>query len=288
MPDSDGANSTASSIDPDLATTGPPDDEQIYCPVCGYNLTGNRTGRCSECGALFDRDKLIEARRRGAEGVMPWEHVQRYSFRQRFWRTMVVSCIRPERFAMALAAQPKRSRSWSFFVLCLGLTWFYVLGLAGVLRGPPTSSLGEWLLDAGALFVLLLVPLIAAHAAVAATCALLVRLPDRSRRWGPWWSVVQYASSHWTLIWASLVVVGPLLILADSDLDLILGLLGPMFYLGCGLLWACTISAVVASRLRASPGRFIPLTIVIVPAVVAWVASVFLLVFLVSVATMLL
>ena len=28
-------------------------DNSVYCP-CGYNLTGNTTGRCPECGYLTD------------------------------------------------------------------------------------------------------------------------------------------------------------------------------------------------------------------------------------------
>ncbi len=34
-------------------------DEGIICPACGYNLSGNGVGRCSECGEPFDRFELL-------------------------------------------------------------------------------------------------------------------------------------------------------------------------------------------------------------------------------------
>lgn len=37
-----------------------PDDLRLYCPNCGYNVTGLSTQRCPECGKEFDLDKLRE------------------------------------------------------------------------------------------------------------------------------------------------------------------------------------------------------------------------------------
>jgi len=36
----------------------------LFCPRCGYNLTGLREARCPECGAQFTIDQLFAAQRR--------------------------------------------------------------------------------------------------------------------------------------------------------------------------------------------------------------------------------
>jgi hypothetical protein len=36
-------------------------DAGIFCPICGYNLSGLREARCPECGATFTLDQLAAA-----------------------------------------------------------------------------------------------------------------------------------------------------------------------------------------------------------------------------------
>ncbi len=65
---------TISVVPKELDPSAPNDrleDEEIFCPVCGYNLTGNLTGRCSECGGLFDREMLLKAREVSFDALMP-------------------------------------------------------------------------------------------------------------------------------------------------------------------------------------------------------------------------
>ncbi len=33
----------------------------IFCPICGYNMTGLHEARCPECGSRFTLDKLVAA-----------------------------------------------------------------------------------------------------------------------------------------------------------------------------------------------------------------------------------
>ncbi|MBN2559336.1 MAG: hypothetical protein JXQ75_00195, partial [Phycisphaerae bacterium] len=38
-------------------------DRTPYCPSCDYNLTGNVSGRCPECGELIPDEDLTRSRR---------------------------------------------------------------------------------------------------------------------------------------------------------------------------------------------------------------------------------
>ena len=49
----------------------------LFCPGCGYNLTGLIENRCPECGKTFDPEEL---RRRIAEGIQP------ITLRQAIWQ----------------------------------------------------------------------------------------------------------------------------------------------------------------------------------------------------------
>jgi hypothetical protein len=47
----------------------PPAEPVLYCPTCGYNLTGLPDNRCPECGDAFSRLDLEEEYRLAAQPV---------------------------------------------------------------------------------------------------------------------------------------------------------------------------------------------------------------------------
>jgi hypothetical protein len=42
-----------------------------HCQACGYNLTGNVSGRCSECGTAIPEDLSLDASASGVQGRKP-------------------------------------------------------------------------------------------------------------------------------------------------------------------------------------------------------------------------
>ncbi len=47
-------------------------DENLFCPVCEYNLTGLARTRCPECGEDFDREALRRASSLGEKPTPLW------------------------------------------------------------------------------------------------------------------------------------------------------------------------------------------------------------------------
>lgn len=246
--------------------TGAVDDEAIFCPVCDYNLTANLAGRCPECGGVFDRDLLLEAKRTAEAAVMPWERVDKLGAVERFKRTVLISCLRPRRFALALAAQPRETRSTRFFVICLACLVAYVVAVDISAMRFGTPKLEDTLRIA--VSMILATPL--ATIAVGAAYGLLIPLPDRTKRVRPWLSVVEYAGSHWLLIWVTFPLVYAVCALTGVYAGIFPLMLAHIFWFACFLLWVFTLGAVVRTRLRAygkAPATFL-LTFVV--GMLAW------------------
>jgi hypothetical protein len=91
-------------------TAGPDWDhheEDVFCPLCEYNLRGLIEPRCPECGYRFEWPDLLDPRRR----LHPYlfEHHPEKNFRS-FWRTLCGGW-RPRRFWSSLQPiQPSRPR----------------------------------------------------------------------------------------------------------------------------------------------------------------------------------
>ncbi|MBN1345877.1 MAG: hypothetical protein JXQ73_24520 [Phycisphaerae bacterium] len=252
------------------------DDEALFCPVCEYNLTGNVAGRCSECGSLFDRERLIEARRLAAEALMPWERKGELSVWRRFVRTLSISCVRPHRFTLALSVQPQRSRASSFMLACLTLFGLYGAATAGMLWWSSPrfkSELPPFLVLIGELAL----GIVAATIAVAGAFAAAYPIAGGQRRLGPWLGIVCYAGAHWLLVWtafpAMVVVQWYTKGLAFRFVDDFT----TIFFFACFLLWAFTLSAVARSRVRTAFGKAMTLVLAIVVGGLTWAGTVWLL-----------
>lgn len=268
-PTSDGRDDAAIPAS-DAPSSGTLEDEGIFCPICGYNLTGNLTGRCSECGGFFHRELLLETARVSAEAVMPWERPEEFALRERFWRTLRISCVHPREFALAFAAQPARSRSTSFYAICLGLLTVNAAAISGVGWLDTEVRGDERLLII--LSLLIVVPVLPVTMAVGFVYALLYRHADQRRHLGPWRAILEYAVAHWFLMWLAPVLA---LLLAIINWERLLELVlvcSLACWAGCAVLWALTLKEVVRWRWpRARPLFVMVLTLVVAGS--TWVVS---------------
>lgn len=184
---------------------------------------------------------------------MPWDSSEPMPLLTRWWWTVQICCLRPQRFAFAFGVQPQRSRAGSFMLSVLLLaTLAAITGLATVpLLGTEFggSRADE---DFGAGVITLLCSLwgglfVATLATAIAFWALFPHADGR-RRFGPWYSIVQYASCH-CLFLAAFPVLMRVGLCSRPHLG---SVYLPVFYFGTGLLcillWAATLRAVVTER----------------------------------------
>ena len=112
-----------------------PDDPPLPCPRCGYDLRGNETGVCPECGEAFDAATLTTA-------AIPWQNRREVGRFRAFVRTVWLALRRPRELARQAARPVDYGDARRFQLVCVALAW---LGVA-----PPA---GYWLWSNLRLFV---------------------------------------------------------------------------------------------------------------------------------------
>ena len=242
----------------------PSSDEEIYCPICNYNLTGILTGRCPECGSLFDRDALRASQQANRITLIPWDDPAVTGFWPRLKKTLPICLFEAKRFAFAFSVQPQESRSSAFLgviaialsvalvlicVITCSIYWF----IGGREFGHP--ELLDFVLYAIAVLVSALISGLATTVVAAAILGVLCRHFDDKRHFKPWFSIAVYSSAHYLL-----VPLGAPLILLFASRSQGLGFAGAvigysMIWLGCALLNAFTLKAVVWHRGAKTSGR---------------------------------
>ncbi|HKQ47015.1 MAG TPA: hypothetical protein VJZ71_02970 [Phycisphaerae bacterium] len=235
-------------------------DEEIYCPICNYNLTGILTGRCPECGSLFDREALRANQQANRITLIPWDDPAETAFWPRLKKTLPICLFDAKRFAFAFSVQPQDSRAYSFFLLATFgacalsiLVFFASLPLYRLFEmeiGLEEAVLFG-LLMIGAIFATVLTTTLAVAFALGIFCPHF----DGKRHLRPWLSISYYASAHYLIFPLGL----PVSVLFEwgsrelFGLGLTLGAL--MTGLACGLLNAFTLNAVIRHRSAPSSGR---------------------------------
>jgi hypothetical protein len=228
-------------------------DEHIFCPVCRYNLTGNASGRCPECGSLFDRRTLIRAQRVAAVDLIPWDSPDESLSRpRRWWETVKITCVRPRRFSLAFGAMPQESDAVSFLFSCLALGTLGVWVAIGLI----SWALGVKLPDKFVLYagvgctIHVWAGLFGATFLTAAIYAILIPHADGRRRLGPWLAIVMYAGSHclFLLLMPALAVVSVSARWRGVPPELWFFTWYVAVGLMCVLLWVATLADVVRQR----------------------------------------
>ena len=182
-----------------------PEDEELFCPVCNYNLTGNCSGCCSECGSLFDRDSLIAAQKADAITLIPWDDPRPMSWKRRLSQTLRISLFRPKEFAFAFSVQPQDTKATAFMVgvlvgfFLLTFSFLFVYFVIEYVR--PTMSVdvaGRMKYWSMGLAIPMSAVLGAATAILASAVWLWIVCPhfDGRRHFKPWFAILCYASTH--------------------------------------------------------------------------------------------
>ncbi len=230
------------------------EDEQIFCPLCNYNLTGIHSGRCPECGAWFNRAALLASQPLHRITLIPWDDPGEMRPRDRFLATLRICLLRAERFAFAFSVQPQETRALSFFLIMLVLVLAAVwLNVAAFWAG---CGIGSTDLISGREFFLhlvtwgLFVPLALSLAVLGIAVVLWAACPHYDgRRWlRPWLGIAAYAAAHFILI-AALAPVTFFMTLASGggsyfEFSVVLG----AFWVGCTMLCLLTLHAVMELR----------------------------------------
>ncbi len=107
-------------------------DADVNCPVCGYNLSGSVSDRCSECGySLVDMGSPVSR--------IPWVHRKELGRFRAYWRTMWMVIKQPRRFREESARRVayRDARLFQLVTVLHLYLPFLVYTLAIYLWGPP-------------------------------------------------------------------------------------------------------------------------------------------------------
>lgn len=234
-------------------------DEEIYCPLCNYNLTGVESGRCPECGGVFHRESLFVAQKSNEIALIPWDDPESMNVVRRFGRTLSICLFNARRFAFAFSVQPRRTRAASFQIIIMAFVlavsslpvWFGAhfarLGNSDVLLSEPVDVLGIGLITVAILVVALNVLTLL----TAIVLWLLCPHFDGSLHFGPWYAITAYASAHWLFVAAGMPLFLLFLRQCGGEPSLALMAMLAVILLACGWLQVATISGIV--RLRTAP-----------------------------------
>ena len=97
---------------PDPQPTPAAADLPIPCPSCGYDLRGNTTGRCPECGAPIDDDV------RTGEATIPWQHRRSVGRIRAFLSTLNWALLQPARLAQQASRRVEYGSARRFQLIC--------------------------------------------------------------------------------------------------------------------------------------------------------------------------
>jgi hypothetical protein len=241
-------------------------DEEIYCPICNYNLTGILTGRCPECGSLFDRESLIASQKANRITLIPWDDPAETEFWPRFKKTLAICLFDAKRFAFAFSVQPQESRANSFrTIVTLGVCVLSLITIASCIpfywlfldyrRAADQIISIEALIFLLTLVGVLVATILTTTLATALVLGIFCPHFDGKRHFKPWMSISSYASAHYLLLPVGLPLF-VFLVWWSRELfgaGIVLGFL--MMGLACGLLNAFTLNAVVRHRGANTSGR---------------------------------
>lgn len=128
------------------ATTG---DERIRCLTCTYNLTGVTSNRCPECGAPFNRKKLLRDAYLGKGPIPYWSDRRDQNVLLCLMRTIAFVIFSPRQVVTRLPNRPDYHEARSFSRHCYTLAAILVIV---PLFAKPVVIVGAFPLVVGALW----------------------------------------------------------------------------------------------------------------------------------------
>jgi hypothetical protein len=111
-----------------------PFEETRLCPACDYDLQGNTSGRCPECGTLVGAGRLSR---------VPWVHRARRGDRRAYFETLGLLLFRPGRLAREAGWRVPLAHARRFHRESIWLATIFLaaaLTVAFLLRGPTIEA----------------------------------------------------------------------------------------------------------------------------------------------------
>ena len=115
-----------------------PADIPIPCPACAYDLRGNASGRCPECGIELDEEAL------STRAAIPWQSRHKVGRLQAFVRTVSLALRHPAQLARQAGREVDYRSARLFQLICCTLAWLCLLPICpllwyGVLAADPAA-----------------------------------------------------------------------------------------------------------------------------------------------------